>query len=252
MSSRFTGRTALITGGGSGIGRATALAFAREGASVVVAGRTDAALAETVRLVEETGGRAMAVVTDVTRSGDVAALVAAATTRFGGLDVAVNNAGTAFPGLLADLDEETWQRALAVNLTGAWLSMKHEIAYMRDHGGGAIVNVSSTIGAHRSVPGMGAYAAAKAGVSAMTRTAAREYIRDGVRINAVSPGPIDTPASRRPGETIEQRDERIAATLPLGRVGTLEEVAAAVTWLASAESGFAVGHDLVLDGGSTA
>jgi NAD(P)-dependent dehydrogenase (short-subunit alcohol dehydrogenase family) len=250
--SHFTGKTALITGGGSGIGRATALAFARKGASVVVAGRTESSLAETVKLIEEAGGRAAGVAADVTRSDDVAALVNATTTRFGALDIAVNNAGAAFTGMLADLDEDTWQRSLAVNLTGVWLSMKHEIAYMREHGGGVIVNMASTIGAHRRVPGMGAYATAKAGVSAMTRTAARECVGDGIRINAISPGPIDTPASMRPGETTEQRDERIAATLPLGRVGTLEEIAAAITWLASPDSGFAVGHDLVLDGGSTA
>jgi NAD(P)-dependent dehydrogenase (short-subunit alcohol dehydrogenase family) len=252
MTDTFKGKTVLITGGGSGIGRATALAFGGAGATVAVAGRTAERLKETVRLLSEAGAEASAHVADVSRASDVETLVDSVTTRHGGLHIAFNNAGSAFPGQVADLADEDWQRSLDVNLTGVWLSMKAEIAWMRAHGGGRIVNMASTIGAHRTVPGMGAYAAAKAAVSALTRTAAREYIGDGIRINAISPGPIDTPASLRPGENVEERDRRIAASLPIGRVGSLEEVAAAVLWLASPASGFAVGHDLVLDGGSTA
>lgn len=130
--------------------------------------------------------------------------------------------------------------------------MKHEIAQMRDHGGGTIVNMASSIGAHMTLPGMGAYAATKAAVSVLTRTAAQEHIGDGIRINAVSPGPVDTWMSRLPGETDGGRDARMKDSLPIGRVATTDEVAAAVLWLAAPESGFAVGHDLVLDGGATA
>jgi NAD(P)-dependent dehydrogenase (short-subunit alcohol dehydrogenase family) len=155
-------------------------------------------------------------------------------------------------GPVADLDQDTWDRTLAVNLTGVWLSMKYEIAHMRAHGGGVIVNTASNVGASMRIPGLGAYAAAKAGVSALTRTAAREYIGDGIRINAISPGPLDTPMSLRPGETDVDRSERIKDTLPIGRVGSLEEVAATVLWLASLDAGFVVGHDLVLDGGASA
>ncbi|HEU5392148.1 MAG TPA: SDR family oxidoreductase [Streptosporangiaceae bacterium] len=201
MSHRFTGKTVLITGGGSGIGRATALAFAREGVTVAVAGRRGGPLDQTVRLIEEEGG---------------------------------------------------WDRQLAVNLTGVFLTMKHEIAHMRAGGGGVIINTASNLGAHMRLPSLGAYAATKAAVSALTRAAAREYIADGIRINAISPGPIDTPMSIRPGETGADRDRRLAGTLPAGRPGTTGEAAAAVLWLASPEAGFTVGHDLVLDGGATA
>jgi NAD(P)-dependent dehydrogenase (short-subunit alcohol dehydrogenase family) len=141
---------------------------------------------------------------------------------------------------------------IGTNLTGTWLCMKHEIAHMRAHGGGAIVNMASNIGSHGRIPGMAAYAASKAAVSVLTRTAARDHIADGVRINAVSPGPTDTGMSLRPGETDADRAERLKAAIPLGRVGATAEVAAAVLWLASDEAGFTVGHDLVVDGGATA
>jgi NAD(P)-dependent dehydrogenase (short-subunit alcohol dehydrogenase family) len=253
MSKRFTGKVVLVTGGGSGIGRATARAFAREGAVVVVAGRNPDNLDETVKHIAEDGGEASSVVADVTRREDVAALVRTTVERHGGLHVAFNNAGiVGKPAPVADLDEDVWDAVVATNLTGLFLAMKYEIAHMREHGGGAIVNMASNIGAHGRRPGMGAYAAAKAGVSVLTRNAAREYIGDNIRINAVSPGATDTAMSRRPGETDADRDARIAAAVPLGRVGATEEVAAAVLFLASPESAFVVGHDLVSDGGATA
>jgi NAD(P)-dependent dehydrogenase (short-subunit alcohol dehydrogenase family) len=252
MTARFTSKVVVVTGGGSGIGRATARAFAREGAIVVVAGRRTEMLDDTVRLIETDGGRACAVVADVSRSDDVARLVATTVERYGGLQVAFNNAGILEVGPLADLDQATWERQMAVNVTGVFLSMKHEITHMRAAGGGTIVNTASNIGAHKRLPYLSAYAASKAAVSALTRAAALEYIGQGIRINAISPGPVDTAMSLLPGETEAGRGERLRDAVPVGRVGRVEEVASAVLWLASPESAFTVGHDLVLDGGVTA
>jgi NAD(P)-dependent dehydrogenase (short-subunit alcohol dehydrogenase family) len=250
---RFEGKVALVTGATGVVGGAVARAYAKEGAAVLAAGRDSGRLATLVKGIEADGGRASAFAGEVTRSGEAAAMVAAAVSRYGGLDVACNAAGIF--GVLApvaDYDEDVWDDVLAVNLTGVFLSMKHEIAHMRAHGGGAIVNVSSNLGAHWRLPGAAAYAASKAAVSHLTRTAARDHIADGVRVNAVSPGPIDSPMSTRPGETREERDERMRGSLPIGRVATPEEIAAAVLWLSSAESSFVVGQDHVIDGGATA
>ena len=252
MTKRFSTKTALVTGGGSGIGRATAQAFAAEGASVVVVGRQMEPLAQTVKLIEADGGEAVAVTADVSRAEDVAAAVATAVRHYGGLDIAFNNAGVFLPGMVADIEEADWANGLAVNLTGVWLSMKYEIDHMRAHGGGVIVNTASNLGAHARIPGAGGYIATKAAVSALTRTAAREYIADGIRINAISPGPTATSMSLRPGETDADRAERLRTALPIGRVGTLDEITASVLWLASPECGFTVGHDLVVDGGASA
>jgi NAD(P)-dependent dehydrogenase (short-subunit alcohol dehydrogenase family) len=252
MTQRFTGKTVLITGGGSGIGRATALAFAREGAAVAVAGRRRDPLEQTVRLIKDAGGQASAITADVSSPDDAERLIATTADHHGGLHIAFNNAGIIEAGPLADMDQAAWDRQLAVNLTGVFLAMKHEITHMRTSGGGVIINTASNLGAHMRLPFLGAYAATKAAVSALTRTAAREYIADGIRINAISPGPIDTPMSLRPGETEADRDKRLAGALPAGRAGTVAETAAAVLWLASPEAGFTVGHDLVIDGGATA
>ncbi|MFI9558185.1 SDR family NAD(P)-dependent oxidoreductase [Nonomuraea endophytica] len=250
---RFNGKVVLVTGGGSGTGRATARAFAREGAAVMVAGRNAGALKETVELIAADGGEAAAVAADVTREDDVAAMVAETVRRYGGLHVAHNNAGVLNGlGPVADLDAETWRHVLDVNLTGVFLSMKHEIAHMRLHGGGAIVNTSSNIGAHGRRPGFAAYGTSKGAVSLLTRAAAIDHIGDGIRVNAVSPGANEGPMSSLPGESHEERAARYATLIPLGRIGTLDEVSAAVLWLASDEAGFAVGHDLVIDGGVTA
>lgn len=249
---RYRNKIVLVTGGGSGIGRALALAFAQQGATVVVSGRGREALEQTVKLVAADGGQADAITADVSRSEDVAHLVDEIVRRHGRLDVAVNNAGTFTAGPTAELGVDEWIRVLEVNATGVFLAMKFEIAAMRAGGGGAIVNIGANIGAHLRIPGLGAYAASKAAVSALSRTAALEYVRDGVRINVVSPGPVDTPMSLLPGETEADRAERLSEQLPIGRVGALDEIISTVLWLASDEAAFVVGHDLVVDGGAAA
>ncbi|MFF0087311.1 SDR family NAD(P)-dependent oxidoreductase [Streptomyces canus] len=251
---RFIGRTALVTGAGSGIGRSIALAFAAEGAQVVVAGRGREPLTETVRLIEEAGGKVLMVTGDVARDAEMQAVVDVAVDRFGSLDVAVNNAGVFRGGQpLAELSSADWQEQVDINLTGMFLALRAEIRQMRSQpSGGAIVNIASTFGAHTRAPGAAAYAATKAAVSALTRGAALDHIHDGVRINAVSPGAVDTPMSLRPGETEADRAERAKAALPLGRVSTTSEIAAAVLYLASDGASSVVGTDLVVDSGATA
>ncbi|MBB4917075.1 SDR family NAD(P)-dependent oxidoreductase [Streptosporangium saharense] len=249
---RFRDKVVLVTGGGSGIGRAVALGFAREGAQVVVSGRGREALDQTVKLAEADGGRIAALTSDVSDSASVAALVGQIVERYGRLDIAINNAGVLATGNVTDQPEEDFARVVDVNLTGVFLAMKHEIPAMIAGGGGVIVNFSSQIGAHKRLPGFGAYAASKAGVTALTRTAAREYIDQGVRINALSPGSHDTAMSMRPGETEADRAERMKDQVPAGRVGSLDEITGTVLWLASDDAGYVIGADIVADGGSTA
>lgn len=253
MNERFDEKVVLITGGAGALARVTAQAFADLGATVVLAGRDGERLAEAAAGIRAEGGKIDWVTVDVANGDQVAAMVAEVVRRHGGLHIAFNNAGIfgkAAP--VADLDEEVWRTVLDTNLTGMFLSMKHEIAHMRANGGGVIVNMASNIGAHGRRAGMAAYAASKAAVSVLTQTAARDHIADGVRINAVSPGASDTPMSFRPGESRADRDARIGTAVPAGRVSDPAEVAAAVVWLASDASSFVVGHDLVVDGGATA
>ncbi|MFJ5046977.1 SDR family NAD(P)-dependent oxidoreductase [Streptomyces sp. NPDC088719] len=254
MTARFTDKAVLVTGAGSGIGRAVALAFAAEGASVVVAGRTAAPLDETVALIREEGGSAVAITADVTRSEDVRALVRRTVEHFGSLDVAVNNAGVFRGGAaVADLPEEDWRTQLDINVTGVFLSLQAEIARMRDQPtGGAIVNIASNLGAHTRIPGAAGYIATKAAVAALTRAAALDHIADGIRVNAVSPGATATAMSLHPGETEAGRAARMKDESPLGRVSSTAEVAAAVLYLASPDAASVVGSDLVIDGGASA
>ncbi|MGV9566848.1 SDR family NAD(P)-dependent oxidoreductase [Streptomyces sp. NPDC003480] len=253
MSARFTDKVVLVTGAGGVLGRTAAVSFAKEGATVVVADVNEKGVDETIKVIETEGGKASGVVVDVTNSESVKAMVDTAVSRHGGLHVAFNNAGILGGGTpVGEHDEDVWNKVLAVNLTGVFLALKHETAHMAANGGGVIVNTASNLGAHWRLAGMSAYSTSKAGVSFLTRTAALEYIKQGVRINSISPGPIDTPMSYLPGETREQRDARLAPTVPLGRVADPQEVANAVLWLASEESSYVVGHDHVIDGGATA
>ncbi|HEX9823361.1 MAG TPA: glucose 1-dehydrogenase [Actinomycetota bacterium] len=252
---RFEGKAVLVTGAGSGIGRATAVAFGREGASVAIADIDAEGGEQTVRLVKDLGADAFFVRSDVSDPADAEAMVRWAVDRLGGLDVAVNNAG--IEGVLAptaDYPIEVWGRVLAVNLTGQWLSMKYEIPELLRRGGGAIVNVASILGVvgFANAP---AYTAAKHGLVGLTKVAAMEYAPRGIRINAVCPGFIETPMVMDRGVAAGSNPEvyeQIATLHPIGRLGTPEEIAAAILWLASDEATFVAGHALVADGAYTA
>lgn len=247
MDGQFAGATVLITGGGTGIGRATALAFARQGAWVVIGNRDERRGAETVAQIEAAGGTALFLPTDVTRPADVERLVRTGVTTFGRIDVLFNNAGTFGPlGLLAEQDADALDLVLQTNVRGVFLGMKYAIAQMLEQGGGAIVNNASTTGARNATLGVSLYAAAKAAVISLTRSAALEYAERGIRVNAVAPGRIATEMLTHAGGG---NPERFAATLPMRRLGTPEEVAEAVLWLASDAAAFVTGHVLAVDGG---
>jgi NAD(P)-dependent dehydrogenase (short-subunit alcohol dehydrogenase family) len=243
--------TLLVIGGASGIGAKTAERFGEEGANVVVADVTADEGRETVEGIESTGGTATFVETDVSDSDDVAAMVQHAVDTYGGLDVAVNNAGIeGETDPFAEQTEDNWDRVIDVNLKGVWLSVKHELRAMAENGGGSIVNTSSIAGL--AAAGPTPYVASKHGVVGLTRVAAAEYADAGVRVNAVCPGVIDTPMVDRAAAEDPEAIERFVGMQPLDRMGTPEEVASAVIWLASEEASFVTGTAYPIDGGYTA
>jgi NAD(P)-dependent dehydrogenase (short-subunit alcohol dehydrogenase family) len=245
----MSGKVALITGAGTGIGRAATVAFARAGARVVGTGLHASHGEETMRLVEEAGGQGVFVEGDVSKADQVERMVGAAVETYGRLDFAFNNAGIAGEGgLAADISEEGWRQVIDVNLTGVWLCMKYEIPRMLEQGGGAIVNCSSVLGL-TALPGSAAYVASKHAVVGLTKSAALGYAAQGIRINSVNPGFVHTPMI---DDAVGTSDESLAPLVriePIGRLGRPEEIADAVVWLCSEQASFVTGSAIVIDGG---
>jgi NAD(P)-dependent dehydrogenase (short-subunit alcohol dehydrogenase family) len=250
-SGRFAGKVAFVTGGANGIGRETALAFAREGASVVVADLAEQGNQETARMVEALGVRALSVTCNVAVEEDVRRAVERTTETFGRLDAAFNNAGIEQPVMAAaDIADEQFDKIVAVNLRGVFLCMKHQIAVMLKQGGGTIVNTASGAGV-KGFKGQAAYTATKHGVVGLTKCAALDYAQSHVRINAVCPGIIETPMMDRFSGGTDEGRQRVIEQEPIGRMGRPEEIAAAVLWLCSEAASFVLGHAMVVDGGQT-
>jgi NAD(P)-dependent dehydrogenase (short-subunit alcohol dehydrogenase family) len=249
MAGTMTGKVALVTGAASGIGRAIAVAFANEGANVVVADIDEKAGKEAVSFVEGVGVKGLFVKCDVSKGEDVKNMIDAATREFGRLDFACNDAGihNPLPESLTDVDEDMWDKIIAVNLKGVMLCMKHEVPPMMKQGSGVIVNIAS-LGGLFAEPGSYAYTASKHGVMGLTKVAAFQYARDGIRISAVCPAVIETPMLAMAPEEVKQY---LKSLHPIGRFGKSEEVAAAVIWLCSDQSAFVTGAGIVLDGGAS-
>lgn len=248
----FAGKSVLVTGGGSGIGRAAALSFAAEGARVAVSDVDATGGEQTVSLIAQTGGEAIFIRADVSQSAQVQAMIDTVVSRFGRLDCAFNNAGIEIEHQpLAESDDATFDRIMSVNVKGVWLCMKHEIAQMLKQGGGSIVNTASVAGLV-GAPTQSIYAGSKHAVVGMTKSAAAEYGRAGIRINAVCPGVIRTPMMDRAIEREPRRQKMIEKIHPIGRLGEAQEIANAALWLLSDSASFVTGHQLAVDGGLTA
>ncbi len=252
MPPLLSAKVVLVTGAGSGIGQATALTMAREGASVVIADRDEAAGTATLEMITGQGGRGLTIIVDTSQARGVETLVRRAVDCFGRLDCAVNNAAVRGPVVLtAEHTEENWDRIVSTNLKGVWLCMKFEIGQMLRQGGGAIVNIASNFGLVGS-PGRSAYSASKHGVIGLTKAAALEYARRNIRVNAVCPGPTRTPFME---SMLRERPEvlpALEAAQPIGRVAQSSEIAEAVVWLCSERASFVNGASLPVDGGFVA
>ena len=251
MNGSFENQVALVTGAASGMGLATAQAFAEAGAAVVLADfRQEVVTAEAKKLVSE-GHKAIGVRCDVSNDTEVAAMVDCAVAEFGRIDAAFNNAGVmARIAPTAESTREEWDRVIGINLRGVWSCMKYELRQMARQGSGAIVN-NASVGALTGNPGIGSYIASKHGVVGLTRTAALEYVKQNIRVNAVNPGLIDTQIARDVVSGNEEAYGEIAKNVPIGRAGKPEEIAAAVVWLCSSGASYVVGQALTVDGGMT-
>jgi len=247
----FDGKVALVTGGGTGIGRATAIAFAREGAKVVIGNRNVEAGEAVVKTIQDAGGEASFLRTDVSSEDDVKALVEHAVSTYGRLDAAFNNAGVGGrPGPLAEQTTKNYDFVMDINVKGVWLSMKYEIEAMLRSGGGAIVN-NSSVGGLLGFAGVGIYSASKHAVMGLTKSAALEYSAKGVRVNAVNPAVIRTPMAEGLAKTNQIEPDGFAGLHPIGRIGEPEEVASAVLFLCSDKASFMTGTATCVDGGFT-
>jgi NAD(P)-dependent dehydrogenase (short-subunit alcohol dehydrogenase family) len=253
MAGRVSGKVALITGGGSGIGRATAIVFAREGAKVAIADYNRNGGEETVRMIKSAGGEAFFIEANVAIAKQVEAMVAKTIETYGRLDCAFNNAGIEgeMGGNIAECSEENWGRLIAINLTGVFLCMKYEIPQMLKFGGGSIVNTASAAGLI-GLPGGTAYVASKHGVAGLTKSAALEYAKSGIRINAVCPGFIRTAMTERVMDGGSISEDAMIAAEPIGRIGKPEEIASVVLFLCSDDASFVTGLPLPVDGGYVA
>jgi len=246
---RLKYKVALVTGGASGIGKATAELFAREGARVAVADYS-AGGRETVQGIQNAGGEAIFLSVDVSDSGQVTKMVEAAFQAYGRIDILFNAAGILHYGTVLETDEQAWHRVLSVNLTGTYLCCRAVIPHMIRQGGGSIINVSSTAGAHDAIPNAVAYVASKGGVTMLTKAMAVDHGRQGVRVNALVPGATDTPMIRK--VLTPEAMAGLAAQHPIGRIGRPEELAQAVLFLASDDASFVTGSAMYVDGGQTA
>ncbi len=247
---RFEGKVAIVTGGGSGIGKATSIRFAEEGARVVIAGLHQKEVEDVARQICDSGGEAISVVVDVSQPDQVEAMASEAIKAFDRIDVLLNNAAILLSGSVLETSYDEWNRILAVNLTGVFLCSKAVLPQMIKQQRGAIVNVSSSTGNLQAIEHLAAYVATKGGVSMLTKSMALDHVGEGIRVNAVAPGPTDTPILRDVFETDEQIQE-FANRFPMERLGSPKEIAALVLFLASDEASYLNGSVIAIDGGQT-